>query len=158
MLLVDWHRVAASGTANGTIMARRPRRSPECRVTASQQWAIRKTRTTDAAGLGDRGSASWSEGRRRWLDIRVDQPRQHRRITVIDQLTVGGRIVRRRLHPDNATVLDEDSAADRTEIFTIEDMVCTNREHTAWLPNPSMAVNAIPMPRCPTRRLTGEPC
>jgi hypothetical protein len=44
-------------------------------------------------------------------------------------------LVPHRLNPDNASVIDEHGGTTRPEIFTIEGMVCTDREHTAWLLN-----------------------
>jgi hypothetical protein len=79
------------------------------------------------------------------VDMRVDQPRQHGRIAVVDQLTIGGQLVPHRLDADNATVLDENSDTTGAEIFTVEGMSCPEREHTAWLPKPSAPVNARSM-------------
>jgi hypothetical protein len=78
------------------------------------------------------------------VDMGVDQPRKHGRIAVIDQLTIGGRLIPHRLNPDNATVLEKHSGTTSPEIFTIEGMVCPDREHTAWLPNRPAPVNAHP--------------
>ena len=77
------------------------------------------------------------------VDMRVDHPGQHGRIAVVDQLTIGGRLVSHRFHPDNAALLHEYSAATGAEIFTVEVTGCTDREHTAWLPNPLAPVNAF---------------
>jgi hypothetical protein len=54
-------------------------------------------------------------------------------------------LVPHRLNPDNATVLEKHGGATGPEIFTIEGLVCTDREHTAWLPNRPAPVNALPM-------------
>ena len=78
------------------------------------------------------------------VDMRVDQPGQHGRIAVVDQLTIGGRLVPHRFDPDNAALLHEYSAATGAEILTVEGMGCTDREHTAWLSNPLAPVNALP--------------
>ena len=59
--------------------------------------------------------------------MRVDQPGQHGRIAVIDQLTIGGRLVPHRFDPDNVALLHEYSAATGAEIFTVEGMGCTDR-------------------------------
>ena len=83
--------------------------------------------------------------------MRVDQPRKHGRIAVIDKVTVGWWLVPHRLNPDNATILDKHSCAAGPEFFTIEGMVCMDREHTAWLPNPAARVNALPCRRAPGR-------
>jgi hypothetical protein len=78
------------------------------------------------------------------VDMRVDQPGKHGRIAVVDQLTIGGRLVSHRFHPDNAALLHKDSAATGAEIFTVDGMGCTDREHNAWLSNPLAPVNALP--------------
>jgi hypothetical protein len=75
----------------------------------------------------------------------VDQPRQHGRIAVVEQLTIRRQLVRRRLDSDDAPILDEHGRTTGPEIFTVEGMACTDREHTAWLPNPPTPVNALPM-------------
>jgi hypothetical protein len=75
----------------------------------------------------------------------IDQARQHGRIAVIDQFTIGGRLVPHRFNPDNATIVDKHSGTTGPEIFTIEGMVCTDREHIAWLPNPTGACQRAPM-------------
>ena len=41
------------------------------------------------------------------VEMSVDQPRQHGRIAVVDQLTIGGRLVPHRLESDNAPVLEK---------------------------------------------------
>ena len=46
--------------------------------------------------------------------------------------------------PD-ASVIDKYGGTTGPEIFTIEGMVCTDREHTASLPNRLAPVNALPM-------------
>ena len=78
----------------------------------------------------------------------VDQPRQHGRIAVVDQFTLGGQLVRRRFDPHDATVLDEHSRTASAEVFTIKGVVCTDCEHSAWLPNALAPVNALPWRRC----------
>jgi hypothetical protein len=79
------------------------------------------------------------------VNMHIDQPRQHGRVAVVDQLTIGGRLVRDRLDSDDAPVLEEHSGTTGPEIFAIEGMICTEREHTVWLPNPPAPVNALPM-------------
>ena len=74
----------------------------------------------------------------------VEQPRQHGRIAEVDQLTIGGRHVRRRLDCNDAPVLEKHCGTTDAEIIAVEGMVCTDREHTAWLPNPPAPVNALP--------------
>src|SRR5512133_1004526 len=72
----------------------------------------------------------------------ADQPRQHGRIAIVDKLTIRRWLVPHRLNPDNATVLDEHCGTTGAEILTIKGVVCTDREHIAWLPNPAARVNA----------------
>ena len=50
------------------------------------------------------------------VDMRVDQPRKHGRIAVIDKVTVGWWLVPHRLNPDNATILDKHGGAAGPEI------------------------------------------
>jgi hypothetical protein len=74
----------------------------------------------------------------------VDQPRQHGRIAIVEQFTIGRRLVRHRLNPDNAPLIEKRSGTTGPEILAVEGMVCTDREHIAWLPNPPAPVNALP--------------
>jgi hypothetical protein len=86
--------------------------------------------------------------------MHIDQPRQHGRVALIDQLTIGGRLVRGRLDSDDAPVLEEHSGTTAPEIFAIEGIICTEREHTVWLPNTPAPVNALPMWRASARSLS----
>jgi hypothetical protein len=72
------------------------------------------------------------------LDMGVDQPRQHGRIAVVEHFTSGGAADTPPAQPRYATVLDEHGGTAGPD-FTIGGMVCTDREHTAWLPKPTRA-------------------
>jgi hypothetical protein len=79
------------------------------------------------------------------VDMGIDQPRQHGRIAVVQLLTIRRRLVRRRLDFDDAPILDKHCGTTGREIVTVEGMVCTDGEHTAWLPNPPTPVNGLPV-------------
>src|SRR4029453_13834829 len=64
------------------------------------------------------------------VDMSVNQPRQYSRIAVVDQLTLGGQFVGRRLDPHYPTVLDEHGRTAGAEAFTIKGVVCTDRERS----------------------------
>jgi hypothetical protein len=88
------------------------------------------------------------------VHMRVDQPRKHSRIAVVEQLTVGWWLVPHRLNPDNAAILHQHRRATGPEIFTIECAICTDRKHTAWLLDQPAPVNAFPTQGTSIRHLS----
>jgi hypothetical protein len=80
------------------------------------------------------------------MDVRVDQPRQHRRIAVVDQLTIGRRLVPHRLDA-NVRLSTTSTVAPPARNPSPSKAWFARSRTPAWLRNPPAPVNAHPMGR-----------